>query len=378
MTIDQINNLATPALLLDKKKLLKNLQKMSRKAKANDVNLRTHLKTAKCAEVAKILKGLGHDAITVSTLKEAEYFASEGFNDVLYAVCIEPGKFARAQQLMKQGVDLKVILDSVAVANGLAVWAAKNHCMFKCLIEIDCDGHRAGVTPDSQELLEIAEVLNSSDAIEFAGIMTHGGGAYDCDSWSAVQKHAELEREQPLLAANNLRESGFYCEVISIGSTPTVVAAEHFTDITEIRPGVYVFQDLFQAGLGVCQLEDIAVSVLTSVTSHSVKQGKIFIDAGALALSKDRSTAGQTIDYGYGLVCNQNGEPLGNDLRVTGVNQEHGVIEVGDDELFAQLPIGSRLRILPNHVCMTAAAYDQYFVIDDGVKPEIWPRCNRW
>ena len=157
-----------------------------------------------------------------------------------------------------------------------------------------------------------------------------------------------------------------------------MVVSENFDDVTEIRPGVFVFFDLFQYGLGVCAMEDIALSVLGTVIAHNHRTEKLFLDTGALALSKDRGTASQAVDYGYGLLCDVSGRPLPGNLIVEEVNQEHAVVIVHDDSVFDMLPVGSLVRVLPNHACMTAAAYEHYEVVEKEEVIHQWSRCTGW
>jgi D-serine deaminase-like pyridoxal phosphate-dependent protein len=183
-----------------------------------------------------------------------------------------------------------------------------------------------------------------------------------------------MERDAAVEAAATIRSSGFRCDEVSIGSTPTTTIADDLTGVTEIRPGVYMFMDLFQAGLGVCRIEDIAVSVKATVIGR--RGDAVVIDAGALALSLDRSTASQETDMGYGLVCDDAGDPI-DDLYVQRVTQEQGVV-MSRSEGDLDLQIGSTVRILPNHACMTAAAHDGYHVVDGAEVVDHWPRHNGW
>lgn len=377
----RLQAVSTPALILDREKLNANIQRVKLLARRHNVMLRTHMKTSKSIDIATALTDdNNHPGIAVSTLKEAAYFARSGCQNILYAVSIDPRKFSQLLWFYEQGINLHVILDSIEVAEQLARWAEQSQCTVNCLIEIDTDGHRAGIKPENAGLIPLAQVLHKAQHIHFCGVMTHGGDAYNCESYEAIVAHAALEREGCVAGAKRIRDVGIPVNMVSIGSTPTVLAGEHFEGITEIRPGVYVFFDLFQHGLGVCELSDIALSVMTTVIGHSREQGRIFLDAGGLALSKDRSTASQHRDFGYGLVCDEHGLPLGDTagVIVNRVYQEHGVICVSDTRLFEQLPIGTLLRVLPNHACMTAAAYDHYFVTEQNQITAVWPRCNGW
>ncbi|XOV81215.1 MAG: alanine racemase [Aestuariibacter sp.] len=367
--------------MLDKAKLTDNIEQMNAKAAAHGVRLRPHLKTAKCAAIASMFNNDNkQQPITVSTLREAEYFADAGFVDILYAVSIEPGKFARLSKLYQRGVVVTVILDALPVAQALCEYALEHQVTLSVMIEIDVDGHRAGVKPDAESLLQLANLLESAANIQFAGLMTHGGGSYDCQSIEEVRTHADLEQAGILRAAKRCREAGMNITTVSIGSTPTVVAARGFNDIDEIRPGVFVFFDLFQMQLGICALEQIALSVLCSVITHKTEENCIIVDAGGLALSKDRSTQGTSQDYHYGLVADLSGKPIAPPVNVTDVNQEHGIIHLPAELSCEHFPIGQRLRIFPNHACMTAAAYEGYVVLDtkQDAALEYWGRCNGW
>ncbi|BDX07406.1 alanine racemase [Planctobacterium marinum] len=379
-----LSQLLTPCLLLDEQVMQRNIGAMLHKAEKHNVRLRPHAKTAKCAEIMSRFYGV-ETALTVSTLREAEYFAEQGFKDLMYAVCISPDKFARVAQLRMQGVALIVILDSVAVADALVRWSKHNKTDFAVAIEIDCDGHRAGLTPDSDSLPIVAQMLEDAPELKFWGLMTHGGGAYDCASWQQVRQHASQERQALLMAKSRLEQHDIRCDNLSLGSTPTVVAAEHFAGVDEIRPGVFVFFDLFQAQLGACTQADIALSVLATVISHKPESNRIFLDAGGLALSKDRSTQGQAKDYGYGKLLNLDGGEFKEVICVSQVNQEHGVVQLPDTFSLDEFPIGSRVRILPNHACMTAAAYPGYHLIanessdwNEQTHIQWLARCNGW
>ena len=191
---------------------------------------------------------------------------------------------------------------------------------------------------------------------------------------------AEDERLAATTAAKTLSANGYTCRQVSVGSTPTALHAPSVEGITEVRPGVYMFNDLFQTALQSCGIDDIAVSVLATVISHDRLRNRLLIDAGGLALSKDRSTATTDHDAGYGRLMDVSGKERVGTLCVTDTHQEHGEITSDKPIPFDTLPIGSRVRVLPNHACMTAAMYGCYHVVDaDGVTvKDIWPRTNGW
>jgi D-serine deaminase-like pyridoxal phosphate-dependent protein len=168
------------------------------------------------------------------------------------------------------------------------------------------------------------------------------------------------------------------CPVVSVGSTPTAHYARDLTGVTEVRAGVFAFFDLVVAGIGVCSPEDIALSVLTTVIGHQRERGWIIVDAGWMAMSCDQGTRSQAVDQGYGVVCDAAGRILP-DLIITRANQEHGIIAIRVGGTLPDLPIGTKLRILPNHACATAAQFDDYLVLPkDGDPIARWPRIRGW
>jgi len=191
---------------------------------------------------------------------------------------------------------------------------------------------------------------------------------------------AERERSLTVEAAERLRATGLACPIVSVGSTPTLHYARSLDGVTEARAGVYAFGDLVQSELGTCTIDDIAIGVIASVIGHNRQHGRVLIDAGFLALSRDRGTADLPVDWGYGAVCDAATREIIEDVAVSSTNQEHGIITGRSGKIdFDRFPIGSRVKILPNHACATAAAYDCYHVTDgsDRIIGE-WQRVNGW
>jgi D-serine deaminase-like pyridoxal phosphate-dependent protein len=273
---------------------------------------------------------------------------------------------------------MSLILDSMEAARFLAEAARESGRRFEVLVEIDSDGHRSGVTPEAPELLEIGRFLHGA-GVTVKGVMTHAGSSYDCKTVDAIAAMAEQERAGAVRAAERLRAAGVPCPVVSVGSTPTALFAEQLAGVTEVRAGVFVFFDLVMAGLEVCRTEDIALSVLATVIGHQREKGWTLLDAGWMAMSRDRGTANQRVDQGYGLVCDLDGRPL-EDFILVGANQEHGIMARRSGALGAPLPpLGTQVRILPNHACSTAAQFRQYEVLGpERSLTATWPRFSGW
>ncbi|GAA4326331.1 DSD1 family PLP-dependent enzyme [Pigmentiphaga soli] len=377
----QLHELETPALILDRLAMDRNIARLRGRLAPFGVTLRPHVKTNKSADVSRRIGAPG-TPITVSTLKEAEYFLEHGWTDILYAVGIAPSKLPHVERLARRGARITVLLDNVESAAAVAAYCAAHRLRLPVLIEVDTDGHRAGIKPDDAELLEVAAVLARNDDGEgawVAGVLTHAGASYDCRSAAAIEAMAEQERAGAVRAAQRLRAAGHAAPVVSVGSTPTAHFVRALDGVTEVRAGVFVFFDLVMHGLGVCAVEDIALSVLCTVIGHQREKGWLITDAGWMAMSRDRGTAKQPVDQGYGMVCDVEGRPLP-DLVMADANQEHGTIRHRSDPAATpMLPVGTLLRILPNHACATAAQHGAYAVVAGGTDIEAtWPRFGGW
>jgi D-serine deaminase-like pyridoxal phosphate-dependent protein len=375
-----LRTLETPALVLDRRKMEGNIARMRSHLAQLGVAFRPHVKTSKSIDVVRRTIGADTGPITVSTLKEAEYFFGYGFTDILYAVGIVPNKFAHVFDLCARGVALTVILDSVDMAEAIAAYAMGREARPEVMIEIDCDGHRSGVQPGSGDLAAIAQRL-AAGGLTLKGIITHAGNSYSCKSTEDIAAMARQERDAAVGCAQSLRAHGYSCPEVSVGSTPTAYFATDLTGVTEVRAGVFVFGDLVMNGLGVVAPQDIAVSVLACVIGHQKEKGWTIVDAGWMAMSRDRGTSRQRVDQGYGVVCDVDGAIL-EDIIMVDANQEHGVIahRSRDPEKTPHFPVGTLLRILPNHACATCAQHDRYHVVagaGNGID-EVWPRFQGW
>ncbi|WP_374628608.1 alanine racemase [Pannonibacter indicus] len=376
-----IHDLVTPSLLLDRSKLDRNITRLADHARQLGVVLRPHMKTAKSIDVARRVFPDGQGPITVSTIAEAEYFASHGYRDMTYAVGLSPASALRAMELCaRTGADLKLLLDTVEQADALAAVREASGVVPSVLIELDVDDHRGGLKPDDPKLIEVAGRVVAAGA-KLLGVLAHAGESYGLNTPEALVVAAESERVATVRAAEILRAHGHACPVVSLGSTPTAHFARNLEGVTELRAGVYMFFDLVQHGVGVCSKDDIAISVLASVIGVKPEKGWILVDAGWMALSRDRGTASQRVDQGYGVVCDEAGRVI-EDVIVSQASQEHGILSIrpGSGRTMPDLPVGTRVRILPNHACAMAAQHGFYSVVDGedaGIEAR-WERIRGW
>ncbi|MBU3862672.1 DSD1 family PLP-dependent enzyme [Streptomyces sp. 4503] len=372
----------TPFAVVDVHKALRNIDRLAARADHLGVALRPHVKTAKSLDVSALMHGGAPHPVTVSTLAEAEAFADGGYTDITYAVGIAPHKLPRVIALLRRGVTLRVLLDSTEQADFVAEASRREGIGIPTQIEIDCDGHRGGLKADAPALVDIGRTLHDAGCLD--GVLAHAGESYFAYSAEERRLAAKNERDTAVAAAEKLRAAGLPVATVSVGSTPTAHAAEDLTGVTELRAGNYVFFDLVMAGLGVCRIDDLALSVVVTVIGHRPEYGWIVTDGGWMAMSRDRGTATQPQDQGYGLVTDLDGHPIPG-LVMSAASQEHGTITARDGAALPDLPVGTRLRILPNHACATAAQHRGYHVIDSGrtatdapVVQAVWDRISGW
>lgn len=350
----------TPALLLYRDVMERNLKHMADRAKRLGVALRPHIKTHKCLELGRRQEAHGAKGVTVSTLFEAEAFTRGGFTDLTWAFPLDRNHLPHVKRIAEQ-TTLRVTLDDLETAkavsgSGLHVW-----------LKVDCGLHRAGVDPSSRYALDVARELGAERGITFDGILTHSGHAYRTRNKDEAAQVAQQERQVMVWFAELLRKDGLPVRGVSVGSTPAMSAVKDLTGVTEARPGNYIFYDRTMVLIGCCEPQDIAVSVLATVVSHQPGASHFVVDAGALSLSKDLGPNHLGIEPAFGEV---KGHP---ELSVASVSQEHGLIRAAAPAAIeGKFKVGDRIEILPNHSCLTEAHFDEYVVIEGGRMIDRW------
>ena len=367
----RLQDLPTPAAIVDLDRVEANCAWMSARAQALGVRLRPHVKTHKCVPVAQLQVG-GHDAgITVSTLAEARHFASAGFRDITYAVPVSPGRVAEAIALGDSIDRLNLLVDCDAPVD--AIESAADGRVVPVFLKVDCGYGRAGVRPDSDQAQTLAERLHRSQHIDFRGLLTHGGHSYDCADRAEIVAVAEQERDVVVGFAQRLRSQDIPIPEVSVGSTPTMRVAEDLDGVTEIRPGNYAFFDVYQSMIGSCTLQEVGFSVLTTVIGSYPEESRVVVDAGALALSKDAGATHVDAQCGYGVVCDLEARPVSS-MRLVSLSQEHGKVRTGES-----VPqVGTLLRLMPNHSCLSSALFETYHVVRRQTVVDEWMPVRGW
>jgi D-serine deaminase-like pyridoxal phosphate-dependent protein len=351
-----IHALPTPALVVDLDVLERNLSRMQERCDDLGVALRPHVKTHKCVEIGVMQRDLGARGITVATLEEARAFADAGFDDITWAFPVIPGRIAEAREIGGRST-LRLLVDSTAAIEALE----RERAPFSVWLEVDCGDHRSGVDPEIDDAVALARALAGSATLTFDGILTHAGHSYRAADAAGRLAVAREERDVMARFADRLRSEGIDVRGVSVGSTPGMTAVDHLDGVTEARPGNYAYFDATQVELGACEAKDCALTVWASVVSSA--RDHAVTDTGALALSKDaghddRPSMGRLYaDYEAGV--------LRDDARLISLSQEHGVVD-------APLEVGTRVRILPNHSCLTNACFDRVHAVRGEQVVDVW------
>jgi D-serine deaminase-like pyridoxal phosphate-dependent protein len=354
-----LSELRTPCALVDLERLEANAAMMRQRALELGVALRPHVKTHKVPALARLQHGGLRGPVTVSTLAEARAFAADGFADILWALPLPAGREEEALALPRLGL----LVDSLEAAARLGAAAEATGSRARVHIKVDCGYGRSGVDPEGELALALAERIHAHPRLELAGLLTHGGHAYSAPNPQAIAAVAEQERAAVVGLADRIEAAGIPRPRTSVGSTPTVMQAAHYRGVDEIRPGNYAFFDAFQASIGSCRPEQVAFSVLCTIVGRYPERDTLVIDAGALALSVDPGARHLDPEPDYGPLHDIAGLVRHPELRLQALSQEHGKIRVVGGLRGDAFPLGSRLRVLPNHSCLAAACHRRYHLL---------------
>lgn len=343
--------ISVPTLLVDKEKCLSNIKFMYDKAKQYNLTFRPHFKTHQSIEVGRWYRQSGIDKITVSSLRMAEYFASDGWNDITVAFPVNVLETDRINSLAEKIV-LNILITSYEVITFLNAHLTHKVNFF---IKIDTGTNRTGINIKNKE--EINKILNESNISEkliFKGFLAHSGHTYKAKSTEEIKNihNKELEIMNELKTEYNKKFPDIIC---SVGDTPACSLLDDFEGMDEIRPGNFAFYDLQQEKIGSCTADKIVVCMACPVVSKNEERKEILIYGGGVHFSKDSFTLDNgEIAYGYIVKLNNNDWDLPDKQSyVKALSQEHGIIKASDG-LFNNTNIGDVIGILPAHSCLTA------------------------
>jgi D-serine deaminase-like pyridoxal phosphate-dependent protein len=354
----KVTELETPALLIDLDVMERNLARAAEYARANDLALRPHTKTHKIPELARRQLAGGAAGLTVAKVGEAEVMIEAEPRELLVAYPVIGRR--KLERLMAVGrrTKLLVALDHLLPARQLSDAAREVRLSIGVLAEIDVGLGRVGVTP-GPELVQLVDGLARLPRLTLEGIAFYPGHirAVDAQALAALDQVAERVRE----ALAVLRRAGFEARVVSGGSTPTLFHSHRVRELTEIRPGTYIFNDRNTLATGACSLADCAASILVTVVS-TARPGQIIIDGGSKTFSSDRHLAPPEATFGY--VVEAPGAVF------TKMNEEHGYLDVRRAE--REFSVGDRLRVIPNHICTAMNLHDAAYGVRGEIVEQIW------
>jgi D-serine deaminase-like pyridoxal phosphate-dependent protein len=345
-----LEDLATPAVLVDLDVLERNVRRMQDRAAAAGVALRPHAKTHKSPEVGRLQIAAGARGLTLAKTSEAEVFAGLGFDDIFVGYPVVGADKARRLLALSDRIRIAVGVDSLVGARSLAEVFHAAGRRLRVRLKIDCGFRRVGVAP--ADALPLALRLSETPGLELEGVFTHAGHGYGGPTPEDAARIGTAEARTVAETADSLRAAGLPIGDVSVGSTPTVAAAMRGPGVTECRPGTYVYNDRCQVALGSAAPEDCAMTILATVVSAPAPDRAV-VDAGSKTLSSDPMRP--TLD-GFGRV-------VGRESRVGRVSEEHGVLAVAAGEVFR---VGERVRLLPNHACAVSNLHDALVAIRGG------------
>jgi len=336
-----IYDLDTPALLVDLDRLERNINAMAQTVTNGGKALRPHTKTHKTPEVARMQVRAGAKGLTVAKLGEAEVLADAGFDDLFIANEIVGAVKVTRLLALTERAQVRIGVDSWEAAEPVANAAGARGVRIPVLMEVDTGLGRAGVRSEL-EALELAERMDASPGLELVGIFTHEGHLYR--GKDGVDREAAPHVANQMRAlADRLAQKGIACREVSVGSTPGAPLLANEPQLTEMRPGVYVYYDRMQMRFGIPR-DRCALMVLATVTSVR-PDGRILLDAGTKSLASDSPFPNRT----YGEIWEYP------DLLFVGASEEHGHLQA---EGKSPVKVGEKVRIIPNHACTCVNMHD--------------------
>ncbi|MFX0091314.1 MAG: alanine racemase [Candidatus Hodarchaeota archaeon] len=346
-----------PILLIDKERVLKNIERIGIKAKKNGVRFRPHFKTHQSAKVAEWFKDFT-TTITVSSVDMAEYFASHGWKDITIAFPVNIRQIRAINKLAKK-INLHLLVESKE-----SIIFLKNNLKAKAnvWIKIDVGSNRTGVLWNNFDyILELVQEIKTIEHLSFRGLLTHAGHTYKAKSKDEIEKIFRNTALQMKEVQNMLKQHGFTEVEISVGDTPSCAIVEDLNSVDEIRPGNFVFYDVMQLHIGSCSEEDIALALACPVVAKHKERNEIVVYGGAIHLSKEFiEPKNEPRLYGYIAVLEDNKwSPRIKNTYVSSLSQEHGLIKT-DTDFFEKIQIGDILLVLPVHSCLTVNLMKNY------------------
>ncbi len=359
----------TPRVFIDYDVMLDNIHMVHGYAKRYHIDIKPHVKTHKCLNIAKIQLEEGASGLTAAKIDEASVFFNNSCKSFTIAYpLVEQTKIQRILSSTRQfGLDMSLIADSEEGYNAIAVMCERLDVKVNIFLKIDIGLKRCGLSPDDPKILHLAKKIMAHSHLEFNGLITHAGHAYKAKDIQEVIRIAQSELKILFRIRKLLLDYGIETRKLSIGATPTLLAGIDLQGISEIRPGNYVFMDRLMLKLGLIAPEQIALTVIATIISKN--KSYFIIDAGSKVLSSDTGAHGSKLLDGYGIAY-----PVEkflkeeSKMKITSLSEEHGFVARSNFDL----PIGARIRIIPNHSCSVANLTDSLVIHSNNIIKDVW------
>ncbi len=359
-------DIVRPTLVIDKEICLRNIERMAKKAKSKNLFFRPHFKTHQSIIIGEWFRDFGVTAITVSSVQMAQYFAKNGWNDITIAFPVNVHEIDAINKLASE-INLNILIENKESLEYITKFIKSHVGVF---IEIDTGHNRTGISPNKTNLIDrMIEILKENSFFHFKGFLSHTGHTY-----LAKSKHDIFNRHfDAVLKMRDLKNrylSNCPNLMLSLGDTPSATICDNFQSTDEIRPGNFIFYDLMQLKLGVCQLEDIAVRLVCPVVGRHGSRNEVVIYGGSVHISRDSIT---NIDgkelYGRIIVDTENGKEMLSEMNyLHKLSQEHGIIRTTYKD-FNKFKVGDLIEILPVHSCLTANLAENYLTTNGEIIP---------
>ncbi len=359
-----LDELLTPAAVVDLPRMEANLDRMADYVGSVGLKLRPHTKTHKTPELGAQQIRRGAIGLTVATLREAEVMSTVAADILLAHPPVSAPKLRRLFEL-PDNARYTVALDSTEALSGLAAAAHEHRRKIGVLIEVDVGMQRVGI-PDAPAAAALAQTVSDHDYLEWRGITFYPGHIREHVSQQegSLQRLGDAVQHQ----LEVLAKLGLQPEIVSGGSTPAAFGSERVAGLTEIRPGTYIFNDRTTAVIGACTFDECAYTVLATVVSTAVP-GQAVVDAGSKALSREDIRGGAA--PGFGALLDRP------EVTVKGLSEEHGILDLSSTGWRPR--VGDRVRIVPNHVCVSVNLHNRLWGVRDGCIEASWTiRARNW
>lgn len=355
----------TPSLVIDETRLRANLADMQGFAKANGVDLVPHVKTHRTPQIALMQSEYGARALCIAKLGEAEILRDHGLDRFVVAYpTVGDAKFERAARLLDQGVQLLLCVEDAEVAAALSAVMVRHGLAVDTAIIVDTGYHREGIEP--ARVADFAAAIAPLPGLRLRGLLTHEGQAYGQPELAGLRQEATSAGEAMVRLAGQIRQRGIEVDLVSVGSTGTARYSAAVPGITQVRPGIYPFNDYGQVLRGIVGLDRCAARVVATVVSASAP-GRALVDAGSKSLGQDKLSihVPGSPDV-HGLLCDLPGWEL------HALSEEHGWLRWAGAGAPTPLKVGHRVQILPNHICSAFHVLGESVVVDDGRVVGTW------